>query len=476
VDQCDVRFFFVLGAGFYYLINNTEDSIRPRYMETVEESLNDTAHLLSASIEVKLPKTKINPLTFKRITTDTLGPMFQNTGSRRFEAKIYSLIKKEADLQAYVTNAQGIVIFDSEGYRVGLDYSKFNDVYLTLKGKYGARSSKLLDPNEEGALFVAAPIKLNEVIIGVLTVIKPKIGVVPFIQLAKEKFWRISLIVAISIAIVFSILAYLLFRPIGKLSSYVSSLRNKKEFPFPKIGLKELELLGQEMNTLISELEGKEYIENYIQTLTHEIKSPLSSILASAELIKNQNENSSRLTKNIQREGKRIQNIIEHLLELSSLEGKRFIQKNEKIELLNMVKGMIDIFFTEAQSKSIRIEAIGNVTYVIGDKNYIEIAVKNLLRNSIDFSKPGDNIKIIIKSHEPNYTELIVLDEGQKIPEYALEKVTERFYSLPRPDTKLKSSGLGLSIVKQIAELHHAKFEIKNREESGVEAKLTFFN
>lgn len=76
------------------------------------------------------------------------------------------------DLQLYVTDERGIVIYDSEKLKKGQDYSKKNDVYLTLQGKYGARSS-LLFGSEKG-LFIAAPIRNSGKIIGVLTVIKPK--------------------------------------------------------------------------------------------------------------------------------------------------------------------------------------------------------------------------------------------------------------------------------------------------------------
>jgi len=474
LDPHHSQFFFILGIGFYYLIDKTEESIRPRYMETVEESLNDTAHILSASLEEKLPFGSLNKDSLKLICYATLSPIFKNVNRRNFEARIYSLIKKETDLQVYVTDQEGYVIYDTEGYREGLDYSKFNDVYLTLKGKYGARSSKLQEDTKEGALFVAAPIRKNDKIIGVITVIKPKISIVPFIELAKEKFWRISLLVGLSIAIVFTILAYLMFRPIGKLSEYVSGLRNKTRTPFPKIGLKELELLGKEIDSLVGELEGKEYIENYIQTLTHEIKSPLSSILASAELIENHPEKSRQLTDNIHKEGKRIQRIIEQLLSLSSLEGKRFLPLREEVNLKDITKEIFDSLSIELESKQIRYRLTGDDISILGDKQYLTMAIQNLVRNSLDFAKVGDTIEVSILNIEDGSIELTVLDEGMKIPDFALSKISERFFSLPRPDTKHKSSGLGLSIVHQIAELHKAELKIKNRETDGVRATIHF--
>lgn len=445
-------------------------------METVEESLNDTAHILSAIVEEKLEQDPRTYLKFQDTLHSLFSPVFENTNKRSFKAKIYSLLKTNTDIQVYITNAKGMVIFDSEDYREGLDYSKFNDVYLTLQGKYGARSSKLLDKEGEGALFVASPIRYKNQIIAVLTVIKPKTGVIPFIEEAKRKFWRISLLVASSIAILFSLLAYLIFRPILRLSQYVSSLRKKEKVVFPKIGIRELNELGQEVDLLVEEIEGKKYIESYVQTLTHEIKSPLSSILASVELLHTHPNESERLTKNIQEEAKRIQNLIEQLLELSFLEGKKVISLEDRVFIHGLVEEVISDFQSELQWKSIFvvIQCADTTWEIKGNLNYLYLAIKNLIRNSIDFASANDTINIEIHKEPDNSVKLSVLDEGQKIPDYALTRVTEKFYSLPRPTNNRKSSGLGLSIVSQIVELHGGKLEIKNRDLRGVIVSVWF--
>ncbi|WP_409996917.1 two-component system sensor histidine kinase CreC [Leptospira sp. 85282-16] len=462
--------------GFYYLIDKTEDSIRPRYMETVEESLNDTAHILSAIVEEQL---KHNPRAFTKFQTtlDSLfSPVFENTNRRSFNAKIYSLLKTNTDIQVYITDEKGIVIYDSEVYRKGLDYSKFNDVYLTLQGKYGARSSKLLEKEGEGALFVASPIRFNNQIVGVLTVIKPKTGVIPFIEEAKRKFWRISLLVASAIAILFSLLAYLFFRPILSLSQYVSSLRKKEKVVFPKIGIRELNELGKEVDLLVEEIEGKKYIESYVQTLTHEIKSPLSSILASVELLQSHPNESIRLTKNIHEEAKRIQNLIEQMLELSSLEGKKSISLDDNVLLYDLVQEVLINFKSEMEWKAVKIfvKCENSKWELKGNRNYLYLAIENLIRNSIDFANKNDVINIDIQEEMEGFIRFSVLDEGQRIPDYALERVTEKFYSLPRPTNNRKSSGLGLSIVSQIVDLHGGRLEIKNREPRGVSVSISF--
>ncbi|MCW7491929.1 two-component system sensor histidine kinase CreC [Leptospira sp. 2 VSF19] len=448
--------------------------MRPRYMETVEESLNDTAHILSAIVEEQLIQNPQAYSKFKVTLHSIFFPVFKNTQKRSFNAKIYSLIKTNTDIQVYITDEKGIVILDSEVYREGLDYSKFNDVYLTLQGKYGARSSKLLDKEGEGALFVASPIRYKNKIVGVLTVIKPKTGVIPFIEEAKRKFWRISLLVASSIALLFSLLAYLFFRPILRLSQYVSSLRKKENVIFPKIGIRELNELGKEVDLLVQEIEGKKYIESYVQTLTHEIKSPLSSILASVELLQSHPNESLRLTKNIHEEAKRIQNLIEQMLELSSLEGKKHISLDDRVLLYDLVQEVLSNFKSEIEWKSLQVLVLceNRKWEVKGNRNYLYLSIENIIRNSIDFANKQDVINIEIKEELEGFLRFSVLDEGNKIPDYALDRVTEKFYSLPRPTNNRKSSGLGLSIVNQIVDLHGGKLEIQNREPRGVSVSI----
>jgi len=470
------QFFFILSIGFYYLIDKTEESIRPRYMETIEESLNDTTHVLSAIVEERINSNPNERFHLKSLVESLFRKPFQNVRNRSFEAKIYSLLKTNADLQIYITDANGIVIFDSESYREGLDYSKYNDVYLTLKGKYGVRSSKMIETEKEGALFIASPIRFQNQIIGVLTVIKPKIGVIPFIEEAKHKFWRISLLVASSIAIVFSLLAYISFRPILRLSQYITALRNKEKNPFPKLGMKELNELGKEVDQLVVELEGKKYVESYVQTLTHEVKSPLSSILAAVELIQSHPNEMDRLTKTIDSEAKRIQNLIDQLLELSSLEGKNSIELNDTIDLVSFLNEILFRFEIELERKSLSLKKIfpeGSVM-IKGNQNYLRMAIENIIRNSIDFANQNDLITIQLESTSNLQTKLIISDQGQLIPEFALTKVTDKFFSLPRPIGQRKSSGLGLSIVKEILDFHKAELKIQNRSPKGVEVSILF--
>ncbi len=472
LDSYRNRFFFVFSFGYYYFVDKIEDSIRPRYMETVEESINDTAHLFASLLEQEISK---SPSSLGDISARIFSPMFRKAKERNLDSKIFEVTKKKVDLQLYITNEQGIVVYDSEGYRKGLDYSEKRDVFLTLKGKYGARSSKLFPNDPEGALFIAAPIQKLGKTVGVITVIKPKTSVIPFIESARAKFWNLSAIVALSIMILFISVVYLIFSPIRKLSAYVSALRSKKRVPFPKIGVPEIRELGEEMDQLVRELEGKEYVENYVQSLTHEIKSPLSSLLASAELISENRDQSESLIANIQLEGKRIQTIIEKLLELSALENQSRLEKIPNLNLAEIVEEVVASAISESVRKNVSIRKIIETIWLEGNSLFLGMALRNLLENALDFSESGSEIIVRCGKGE-NFAFLEVEDSGSGIPEYALAKIFERFYSLPRPDTGRKSSGLGLAFVREISKLHEAEVDIKNKKPTGTIARILFKN
>lgn len=94
-----------------------------------------------------------------------------------------------------------------------------------------------------------------------------------------------------------------------------------------------------------------------------------------------------------------------------------------------------------------------------------------MLDNAIDFTPQGGAIELAAREVH-GQIQLLVTDSGNGIPDYALERIFERFYSLPR-ENGLKSSGLGLAFVQEVARLHQGEVTLRNRDEGGVMATLT---
>jgi two-component system sensor histidine kinase CreC len=109
---------------------------------------------------------------------------------------------------------------------------------------------------------------------------------------------------------------------------------------------------------------------------------------------------------------------------------------------------------------------------VTGENFLLRQALSNLLDNAIAFSPDGGRITLLLETAAGKHT-LIVRDQGTGIPDYALPHIFERFYSLARPGTQRKSSGLGLPFVKEVVALHGGEVVLCNLPVGGVEARLS---
>jgi len=459
----------IVVAGFYYLTNWVLDELRPHYLKSMEESLVDTSILLSSIIATKVEN--------DTIIVDELRVAFDNAYRKTFSAKIYDLVKKTINIHVYVTDSMGNVIFDSnEGRDEGKNYSRWNDVYLTLNGEYGARASRSIpDDPSTSTLYVASPIIVNNRTIGVVSVGKPTLSVHFFIQQAQKKITNAGVFIGLAVIVLLGILSVWVTSPIRKLTDYAHAVRDGRNVRLPKLGKSEIGAMGSAFEEMRESLEGKNYVEQYVQTLTHEIKSPLSAIRGAAELMEEDMPADIRkqFTENICNESNRIQSIVDRLLQLSALESRKMLKNVETFDIVALISDVLDEFEPTAKTKQIHIKRmLPTAIKLQGERFLLRQAIVNLLQNAIEFSHENDSIELKIEQQKDSIR-IVVDDCGPGIPEYAMGKVFERFYSLPRPNGKRKSTGLGLSFVKEIALLHHGNIIVANRNEGGVRAVLS---
>ncbi|MCK5784425.1 MAG: hypothetical protein KAH06_08255, partial [Desulfobacterales bacterium] len=233
--------------------------------------------------------------------------------------------------------------------------------------------------------------------------------------------------------------------------------------------------MGKSFEKMQEALEGKNYVEQYVQNLTHEIKSPLSAIRGAAELLQEDMEpkQRDRFLANIHNESNRIQEIVDRMLELAAIETRRKISDRENISVCSMVKTVIESKRPILSQKKITPTInIADTIFVKGDSFLLNQAVSNLVQNAIDFSPALSSIAIACQS-DGKIIRLAISDTGPGIPDYAKDKIFDKFFSLQRPDTGKKSTGLGLNFVKEVAELHFGSIKLENQKKGGVKATLT---
>lgn len=462
--EVDPQFFFVLIAGFLLLFQVLEDEIRPRYLEALEESLNDTVHIVAAAAE--------DGATDKP-NIEAVRRLFDTARTRRFNARIYQLTKEKINVNVYITDARGIVLYDSAGIREGQDYSDWNDVRKTLRGEYGARATRQnKDDPKTGSLYIAAPIRSNGRIIGSVTIVKPNDSIQPFVRIAQRKLSQAAGFTGLLVLLLGAGVFFWITMPIRRLTEYVRNTAERKRPPFPEFGRNEIGDLARAFEQLRQELDGKAYVEHYVRTLTHEIKSPIASVRAAAEILEENPPEADRkkFLRNIQNETARMENLTRKLLELSSIEGRPALARKDEISAAGL--------FSEAAGRTRQLLEKSGLALVIncpreltltGDRGLLESALVNLIENAADFAARNTTILMAGELREDSIL-LSVKNQGQKIPEYALSRVFERFYSIAREDGR-KSTGLGLCFVREAAELHGGTASIRNTED-GVQAEI----
>jgi two-component system sensor histidine kinase CreC len=159
-----------------------------------------------------------------------------------------------------------------------------------------------------------------------------------------------------------------------------------------------------------------------------------------------------------------LRDLLERLLHLAAIEKQKKLETSERVDLVRVLDGAWDHLALIALAKGVRLERDINGDLVVkGDPWLLEIAVGNLLQNAIDFAPKGSVIAVRAYRFDAKVV-IEIEDSGPGIPDYARTRVFERFYSLPRPDSGKKSTGLGLCFVKEVAELHGGSVELTNRE------------
>ncbi|AZO84949.1 two-component system sensor histidine kinase CreC [Stutzerimonas stutzeri] len=456
-----IRFFLVyalfIGLTGYFVLNTVMQEIRPGVRQSTEETLVDTANLMA---EILRDDFKAGTLNQNR------WPQLLNAyGERQPAAKIWGLPKNQVNHRIYVTDAKGIVVLDSSGVAVGQDYSRWNDVYLTLRGEYGARSTRS-DPNDQGSsvMHVGAPIRDNGQIIGVVTVAKPNSSLQPYVDRTERRLLAYGAGL-IGLGLLFgALLSWWLSRALRRLTAYAQGVSAGRRVEVPHYRGGELEQLATAVEQMRTQLEGKAYVERYVHTLTHELKSPLAAIRGAAELLQGEMLpiQRQRFVGNIDSESARMQQLIERLLNLAQVEQRQGLEERVDVPLGALLRELLSAQAARIESRQLQVEqSIAADLMLNGEPFLLRQALGNLLENALDFT-PARGVLRLGARRIGDQVEFKLFNQAEAIPDYALPRLSERFYSLPRPDSGRKSTGLGLNFVEEVVKLHGGTLNIRN--------------
>ncbi len=459
-------FFVINGIAAFFVLRVFTAEIKPSVREVMEDIMVDTANLLAELASEDLAAGKLRDGLF--------ATQVRSYATRPIDAQIWGMSKQSLDFRVYVTDVTGVVLFDSENKAQGQDYSRWRDVALTLRGEYGARATREVQTDDRSSvMYVAAPVVHKGGIIGVLTVAKPISTIQDFIDRAEGKVVRSGLIfLALSAGLGVLVTLWIVWN-IRKLRSYALSVEAGQNQPVPSAP-GELGDLARAMLSMRQRLEGREYIENYVRALTHELKSPMAAIRASGELLQEDLNAADRtqFATQVVAQSQRVQRLVERMLELTKLEQQAVnhgrLTAASMVKLEDCVQDTLMALEAQIAMKNIATNVINTSTMCRIDKELVVLALSNLLENAIDFSAFGARVDITCTANS-----IIVQDYAGGVPDYALARLGERFFTTPRPDGQRSGSGLGLAIVRQVMALHGGHLMLNNAQ-GGLRAELIF--
>ncbi len=430
-------------VGFAVLMRFMLAEVRPRYVTAVRQNLEETSRLLARAMDGKA-------LAEARAT---LG------GTASFRARLVP--------------DGGLVLADSHEQEPAT--GSWYDVEPRSVRRMGERIIDGGTQQTDTEVMTAVPLRLADSPATRLVLSRSFRSVDELIWSERRKLSAIALLIAAVMVVAGWWIAVRMTRPIERLTAYALSVRDGRPAKVPVSRAVEVAELARAFEQMRDALDGRQHVERYTQALAHEVKAPLAAIRGAAELLGEEMpaEQREKFLNNIRSEAARIQQSVERLLELSSLEARKALRQTERIGAEDLAREAAKALRPACEAARVTLTLDGQAAgaELSGERVLLREALVNLLQNALDFSPAGGAVTLRWTA-EAERVVFTVDDNGPGVPDYALPRVFERFYSLPRPGTTRKSTGLGLALVREIAHLHGGDVALTNRPEGGARAVL----
>lgn len=208
---------------------------------------------------------------------------------------------------------------------------------------------------------------------------------------------------------------------------------------------------------------------DFVNNMTHELKTPISTISIASEVLMNAgkaegNERQNKYSKVIFDENQRMRKLVDKVLNIATLERGHLIIEKEELDIHKTIYDLVETFCFETCSKEVNINyrLDASNSSLMADKLHLRNIINNLVDNAVKYS--NGNPEITIQTDNiPGYFKISIYDNGRGIPKESLKRVFDKFYRVPSGDIhNVKGFGLGLFYVKTMVESHGGKIEINS--------------
>ncbi len=442
-------YFFVSLIPLLFFSYTTSDTLKQYFKESNEKELLYEANKIAGSIQ------KGNYLT-----DEIKGRMFDNELEER---------SSESSVRILILDNKGVVVKDSNKTEIGKVYA-MPEVISALDGNDVANLRE-----DEDAIYASAYIEDNN---------SKKIGVVLLVSSFKEvndllaeinsKWFIVTLGICIIIAFIVFFTTQVFIGPLKNILKVIKKITDGQLHQRIEVsGHNEYSQLSEAFNNMTEQLESIETSrQEFVSNVSHELKTPLSSIKVLSESILLQEEMPTEMYReflqDINSEVDRMTNIINDLLELVKLDHKEAGLNIKETDINKMAEDILKRLYPLAEKKNIELLYENNKNMVIeGDEVKLTLALSNLIENGIKYTPEGGTVKVIIDGDHQNCF-ITVQDTGIGISEEEQSKVFKRFYRVDKTrDRETGGTGLGLAITHSSVMLHNGSIKIISKENEG---------
>ena len=292
--------------------------------------------------------------------------------------------------------------------------------------------------------------------------------------------WILLLVLMISALLSFRT-ARQIVRPINEID-----LDNLDVIPYPELTPLLHRIREQKQTILEQSTEQERLRREFSANVSHELKTPLTSISGFAELMVKGDvppDMVAEFSSDIYRESQRMISLVDDIIRLSRLDEGELEFQREDVDLYELASDTLDSLQNAADQRGVRLElrseadpsGKGEPAVVSGVWQLLSEAVFNLCDNAIKYNRPGGSVTVEVGRGDGGEVFLSVSDTGIGIPPEHQDRVFERFYRVDKSHSKaIGGTGLGLSIVKHVAQFHHAELKLESIPDAGTRITMIF--
>lgn len=465
-----------------YLFKQYRNDVQPKFLKlraSIREvsSLNQKAMLKKKDSMVNEINVSTNFMTLLSVFLIILSFILTLKAIIKFLAPIYALQKDILKTKEGNFSHKAKILSQDE---IGLLASEFNDMSTKICEFQNSTLGQLLDEKNK-SLAIVKSISDPLIVLDINCIIL-------LLNDACQKFFNITqdemighhILEAIPNGDLYDFISELINNNLDKANKIMNFKRNKFTYNV------NISIIRDNMSNLngiivnfqnITDIKNLETVKsNFVSSLSHEIKTPLTSIMMGASLLEqvnelNKNENVTNIISTINEDSQKLLSLINNFLRISQITSDESLLNKELFNIEALIESSVCEFSTIANSKEIKIIfncSLSDSNYY-GDEEKLGWVINNLLSNSIKFSNEYSNIYVSVQSID-NSIEITVKDEGIGIGEDNIDKLFCKFF---RANENMAGTGLGLSLSKQIVDIHNGSISCESQLNIGTTFKVT---